>query len=538
MNRPHSIHHLVVVHYHLRPGGVRRIIESALPAIAAAAGPGLKRITLAVGEAAAGSWHSELARSLAPVHADVFCEPAFGYFSESALGPENIRKSIRAALSRLIAPRAAGRTLVWFHNPALGRNATLGAEIGRLAAKLGFATILHHHDFWCANRWSRWREIQECGFRSPAAAARALFVDGPRTAHITINTTDHNALRNALPLHSFYLPNPIRRARRGGGCRTTKSWLAREFGSDAPLWICPTRVLRRKNLAEAILLARWLRPEAWFVTTSGASSDDERESAGRLESAAKAGKWNVRFGLLEGRKRPAVAELVRAAEAVVLTSVQEGFGMGFVEAGTKPLIARALPEIMPDLASLGFRFPFLYSEILIAPELLDRKAERRRQSQLWKCWKEHLPSEWRPLAGRPPFLALGEDAPVPFSRLTLSGQLEILAIPPEAAWVACRHLNPILQAWQNAGPARLENHRPSPGRIHDARAFAREWLRIAANIPRQPPCPRAAAAAQKALAARALASDSLYPILLAQARAVPKKQRNSNQIANGKPHPI
>ncbi|OYV85625.1 MAG: hypothetical protein B7Z73_13210, partial [Planctomycetia bacterium 21-64-5] len=39
-------------------------------------------------------------------------------------------------------------------------------------------------------------------------------------------------------------------------------WLSEQLGDDAPVWLMPCRLLRRKNLAEALLLARWLRPEA------------------------------------------------------------------------------------------------------------------------------------------------------------------------------------------------------------------------------------------------------------------------------------
>ena len=44
--------HLVVIHYHWRPGGVRRVIELTLPAIFEAAQPHLEKITLISGTSA------------------------------------------------------------------------------------------------------------------------------------------------------------------------------------------------------------------------------------------------------------------------------------------------------------------------------------------------------------------------------------------------------------------------------------------------------------------------------------------------------
>lgn len=451
---------------------------------------------------------------LRPLGLNIFIEPAFGYYSGQRLAPADLRRRIRAAFGRLIPAADASGTLVWFHNPALGRNAILGDEVGRLGRMIGFPSILHHHDFWCANRWARWSEMRECGYHSPAAAARAIFAAGSRTAHVAINHADRNSLRTGFGKQAYCLLNPLPERLPVTPMIVSRaaSWLAKTIGSDAPVWICPMRALRRKNLAEAILLARWLRPEACLAVTAGVSSSDERVYASRLESAARDGNWNVRFGLLAGRPGPPIRELIAASEAVVLTSVQEGFGMGFVEALSKPLIARALPEILPGLKSLGFRFPLLYREVLIAPQLVDRKSESRRQKSLWTAWRAGLPAAWRPHAEKPVFLYQDATDPVPFSRLTLTAQLDILALPPEATWNACRHLNPKLGKLRTSGVKGFPTSGPEPDCRHDAAAFAREWLRIAASIPQHPHAGGSAPAAHEALATRALKASGFFPI--------------------------
>ena len=136
-----------------------------------------------------------------------------------------------------------------------------------------------------------------------------------------------------------------------------------------------------------------------------------------------------------------------ASEVMLLTSAQEGFGLPYLEAAAfeKPLIARHLPNVVPDLLELGFSFPHLYEEILIAPNLLDLKRERGRQQRLWREWKAAMPSLCRRLARRPVLLNLSPGEPLPFSRLTLTGQLEVLAIAPEQSWEACLPANPFLQ---------------------------------------------------------------------------------------------
>ena len=42
---------LIIVHYHLRPGGIRRVVELATPYLVEAGGGAVERIVLAVGEA-------------------------------------------------------------------------------------------------------------------------------------------------------------------------------------------------------------------------------------------------------------------------------------------------------------------------------------------------------------------------------------------------------------------------------------------------------------------------------------------------------
>jgi hypothetical protein len=56
--------------------------------------------------------------------------------------------------------------------------------------------------------------------------------------------------------------------------------------------------LRRKNLVEAILLTRWLRPEAWLITTGGASSSDENAYAQALHQAAQQNQRRVKVSIL------------------------------------------------------------------------------------------------------------------------------------------------------------------------------------------------------------------------------------------------
>lgn len=459
--------HLVVVHYHLRPGGVRRVIELALPAIAAAC-QSLECVTLAVGEAADEEWIERLRRALGRVRLGVHCDPAFHYASEAD-----------GELPGLAVERALRHAdAVWVHNPALGRNLPLVRALSASAAKREIPLLFHHHDFWFENRWARWREMRAAGGTSLDVVARAFFA--PRAVHATINRFDHEVLHRHFGERAVWLPNPAPRAPEPAPerVRAAREWLARELGDNAPVWLCPTRLLRRKNLAEAILLARWLRPEAWLVTTAAVSSDDERDYAHRLQAAAERHSWRVRFELVarNGDAAPGIAELKAASEAVLLTSVQEGFGLPYVEAvaARRPLLARRLPNVMPDLERWGFSLPHTYDEVWIDADCLDLPREHERQRKVWGAWRSLLPETCLTLAKRQ---KLG--TPLPFSRLTLEGQLEVLARDSEETWGRCARWNPLLREWRPlaaAGALQIAEWPEDADRELGGEACARRFL--------------------------------------------------------------
>ena len=112
---------LVIAHYHLRPGGVRRVIELATPHIVRAFGGALTGVTLASGEAPDQKWRQAFQNNCA-VPTDFLIEPACGYFSEQLQAPAVLRKRIRKALVRLLGQAEPDGILVWSHNMGLGRN--------------------------------------------------------------------------------------------------------------------------------------------------------------------------------------------------------------------------------------------------------------------------------------------------------------------------------------------------------------------------------------------------------------------------------
>ena len=511
---------LIIFHYHFRPGGVRRVIESAAPFLLREM-PRIDGVILAGGEARDSEWNEAVEKSLAPAAVEFFIEPTFRYVSEQR-HLATLTARIRAALTRLL--KGDGETLVWAHNLSIARNLPLARELARACAARDIRMIAHHHDWWFDNRWLRWPEMKRTGFRTLKQTAETLFPKTPHARFATINRADAGLLRKHLGTQAGWLPNPTApappptRAR----LRSAKIWMREKLREDAPVWLMPCRLLRRKNVAEALLLTRWLRPEAVLVTTGGASSSDELPYAQRLAAAAQKHDWRLRIGLLDREdSAPPLPELLAASECLLLTSIQEGFGLASLEAAAagRPLIARRLPNIAPDLHRFGFRFPHIYREVLIAPDAFDWDAEQRRQSAIFAAWKQTLPSRTRAWAESPLLLRTPARVPVPFNRLTLTAQIEILAVPATESWDRCARWNPLLRAWKpRAAAGALECTRwpETADRWLGGSAYARRFAKIAGAKTHTPSPQKNASAAQEDFIRLKLQTAHLFPLLFAR----------------------
>ena len=514
---------LIVLHNHFRPGGVRRVIELAAPHIARVLRPRVTEVVLVGSDTPEDGWLENFETLLAPLPVTCKADPALGYLSEQRqVAPREIAARLRVFLQGLLDETLLNGGVVWAHNHGLGRNLPLTRELDRACAARNTPLIFHHHDWWFDNRWQRWPEMRQHGFRSLSRVAATIFPPSSNVRHMAINQADAAVLEHHFPQQSGWLPNPASDTVTPDreGVRQARHWLGQHLGHDAPVWLMPCRLLRRKNVGEALLIARWLRPEAWLVTTAAVTSPDEEPYANRLNAAAVRHRWPLRLNVLNksARGAPRITELIGASEAVLLTSLQEGFGLSYIEAavGSRPLIARNLPNIAPDLAEWGLRFPQSYDELLVHTALFDRRGEEDRQKQLFSTWRDGLPSGVRRLAGEPMLLAMDPrcDA-IPFSRLTLTAQLEVLAHPAAVSWAACAALNPQLGSWRDAaakGSLGLTSWPAKAVRRLSGGAFARRFAEVLNDAPAPPLSPASGAAAQLEFIRDKLRTENLYPL--------------------------
>lgn len=538
----------IVCHYHLRPGGIRRVIELATPHLIRSLEKNLETVTvtLATGEAPAPDWLDQFRQRIRPASTRLVVEPAWKYISEQRGRRDRINHRIRSALAQLLAECGDASALVWVHNLSIARNLLLAQHLVTLSAERGIPVISHHHDWWFDNRWLRWPELRRCGFRTLRAVASVLIPDHPGLQHVVINQSDWRVLQPHLRDLVTWVPNlmeiegasasashkpvpPLKRrqdapprASRTARRDRARCWLNERVGAiDRPVWIMPCRLLRRKNVAEALLLARWLRPDACLVTTGPISSRDEQFYGETLQRLAQHHRWQLRLSILDtpDPHKPDITELLALSETILLTSLQEGFGLPYLEAAAtgKPLIARILPNIAPDLQKFGFEFPQSYDEMLVNSQLFDCDGERARQQKLFRAWRDSLPNRCRAWVEPPPMVRERRSpASVPFSRLTLTAQMEVLAQPLERSWDLCLPLNPFLADWKERAAAGDLQPTPWPRQAEQwlsgpayARRFATALERASGGKK-----PRLdAGAAQKDFMRQKLQAKHLFPLL-------------------------
>lgn len=499
------------------------MIELATPYICRRLGR-VDRVIIACGEAHDHVWRKQFIKALHPLPVRFFVQRAFGYFSEQRAPAKKSRVAVAKSIARLLNGLSGETAIVWAHNLGIGRNLILADELGQACQSRKIPLISHHHDWWFDNRWPRWKDIRYSGIRSLDEIGEIIFPGLPTARHAAINYADASVLKRHFGQHSGWLPNLASDGNSPASTDETKArrWLEQHIGNDgAPFWILPARLLRRKNIAEALLLARWLRPEAWLITTGGPSSRDEIAYFEKLNSAVQRHGWRLRLGVLADGKsnKPGVAELIAASECVMLTSIQEGFGLPYLEAAAakRPLIARALPNIKPDLAKFGFRFPQYYEEVLVDPQLFDWDKEQTRQTEKFTRWCSHLPRIVQGLIRKPPIVAARKRLrAVPFSHITLDAQIEVLAQPANYSWKLCAPLNRFLQTWkQRAETKELQVTRwpRSADQFLSGEAYAERFSRLL-NVPGSATVDnKTGRAAHREFIRKKLAEGNAYPLL-------------------------
>lgn len=340
---------IAIVHYHLHPGGVTRVIHAQLEALK---GHSLRLYTGACDEGDADKFD-----------ADMRILPALDYLPEDGYTSEDFasREShIYAALRTAVDEGY----ILHIHNPGLGKNPALTAAFRRLVCE-GAPVVSHCHDFpedRPENDAYLSRVAQDLGY----SLSDLLYPDGPHVHYLALTTTDCERLRayGVPATHITRAPNPIQAPDDDISRQDAHAQICRSCDIPASCRIItyPIRVIQRKNVPEILLLAALFQNDIYWLVTLPPRNPQEKPAYEHWKSCAESHNLPVRFDV--GLTVP-FPTIMRGSSAIISTSIREGFGMAFLEPWMYdvPVIGRNLPSVTDDFINEGMRFTHLYDTI-------------------------------------------------------------------------------------------------------------------------------------------------------------------------------
>lgn len=366
---------VAIVHYHLRGGGVTRVIAQSVRALASS---GVEVLVL-TGEAPADP-------GIPAAQVRTVEGMAYGHGEEQQYRPARIRERLMAE-----ARSHFGRLpdLWHVHNHSLGKNAAVTEAVLQLAAE--HPVLFQLHDFAEDGRPSNYRYL----LKHRDEASGSLYPRAPQIFYATLNSRDRAGLLEAgLPDDQVQtLPNPVTlpenpRQEPSPGL----PW------SDRRLIVYPTRAIRRKNLGELLLWAAMADDDTLFAITLSPQNPAQQQVYREWVAFSRAFDLPVRFEF-NSEWPGTFTQLLHRADAVITTSIAEGFGLAFLEpwlAGS-PVIGRDLPAVTSDFRRYGIRMPGLYPHLELPLEWLNyQELFQRLRNKLSKQYESYGVESKRP----------------------------------------------------------------------------------------------------------------------------------------------
>ncbi|MEO0511064.1 MAG: hypothetical protein AAF065_14535 [Verrucomicrobiota bacterium] len=352
MNAPLRV---AIVHYHLKRGGVTRVVESTLNGFESL--DSAPQCVVLAGEITDDFSFKDCARSIEGLH----------YSNAQATTPDSrfLLEQMRAAAREVLG----GEPDVWhIHNHSLGKNSAMPGIVAELAES-SEAVLLHMHDFAEDGRPDNFRLNQERLQRAPC-----LY---PNTANVhygVINARDFSLFsQTGLDEERIHLlANPVE-AQETPDQQDSRPIL-NALGAKR-LLLYPVRAVRRKNFGEMLLWAALADEGDVFASTLGPTNQNYTTSYEQWQTFALKYNLPVHFGIGESRDWSFEA-IMHAADTILSTSIAEGFGLAFLEPWLfgKSIAGRDLPAITSDFKANGLTLSGLYESIPIPIDWIDLQA--------------------------------------------------------------------------------------------------------------------------------------------------------------------
>jgi hypothetical protein len=285
---------------------------------------------------------------------------------------EDLRFTARSLLGR-------DPDLWHIHNHSLGKNSFTPRMVWHLA-RAGCRLLLQPHDFAEDGRPENYRLLSS---HLKDDLGRILYPSADHVWYAPINYRDKSFLRAAGLQHVHELPNAVT----AHPCKNAAA-------SASKTIVYPARAIRRKNLGE-FLLWSLLAPERYlFQSTLAPENPKWQSSYNDWVTFAEELELPVEFNA--GRKHD-FTELVQNAEALMTTSIAEGFGLAFLEPWLegKSIIGRKLNEITVDFEEQGLDLSALYDALRVPIEWAGEEQFMHTLESLMKSSYDAYGRNWK-----------------------------------------------------------------------------------------------------------------------------------------------
>ena len=344
---------VAIVHYHLKRGGVTRVIESTLQAFRSLSTP--PNCAVLAGEVPDDCSFTEQA----------FVVPGLEYSNaqEQTIEPEALLDSMRKTAAKALG----GLPDVWhIHNHSLGKNSAMPGIVS-LLAEAGDSVLLHMHDFAEDGRPENYLLNQKV-----KSYSAKLYPTAPNIHYAVLNGRDHQIFsETALPESQLHLlANPVEGGAQGVP-QAEVDCIHNELNAKR-LFLYPVRAVRRKNFGEMLLWASLAKPGDIFATTLGPTNQNYLDAYNDWQAFAQKHELPVRFGIGEQYDWSFPA-IMQSASCILSTSIAEGFGLAFLEPWLfgKTITGRDIPDITADFKATGIDLEHLYSALPIPETWID-----------------------------------------------------------------------------------------------------------------------------------------------------------------------
>ncbi|HQZ28583.1 MAG: glycosyltransferase family 4 protein [Verrucomicrobiales bacterium] len=344
---------IVIVHYHLRRGGVLRVIEATCEVLAARG----DEVLILSGEPPVRDG----------LKAEVRVVPSLNY---RKTGSPVVAESLAEQLKKEALAFFGDSPDLWhFHNPTLAKNVLFPSLIRELASQ-GERIVLQLHDFSEDGRPGNYSS-QRSFFDTESSFEETLYPIAKQIHYATINQRDHDFLKAAgVPARNLHvLPNAV------PDLAVTTTPEERPFSKGKLFALYPSRGIRRKNIGELLLLALIFGDRIDFATSLSPENPDWQQTHQEWAALVSELHLPVTLGIADGVDY-SFLDLLGWSDFIVTTSIGEGFGLAFLEPWIigKPVMGRDLPDITRDFSANGIEMNNLYHRIDLPVEWLDEMA--------------------------------------------------------------------------------------------------------------------------------------------------------------------